>query len=131
MTLGQSSADPQATRAKSLPIEGFAGVALVLLALRARNLHANAVRVMQTTAPYATAGAINTYSYHRADPNGNAIFDGEYFYQYDAWNRLVQINRRGTREWNRFPNAKMAAPSLDLGVTSTLGAEKYFVRDQE
>jgi len=29
----------------------------------------------------------------RYDEAGNLIFDGQYFYQYDAWNRLVQINR--------------------------------------
>jgi len=28
----------------------------------------------------------------RYDAAGNLIFDGEYFYQYDAWNRLVQVN---------------------------------------
>jgi hypothetical protein len=27
------------------------------------------------------------------DAAGNLGFDGEFFYQYDAWNRLVQINR--------------------------------------
>ncbi|MCE7974373.1 MAG: hypothetical protein DYG92_08660 [Leptolyngbya sp. PLA1] len=29
----------------------------------------------------------------RHDAAGNLIFDGTYFYQYDAWNRLIQINR--------------------------------------
>lgn len=31
--------------------------------------------------------------HHRCDDAGNLIFDGEYFYQYDAWNRLIQINQ--------------------------------------
>ncbi len=29
----------------------------------------------------------------RYDAAGSMTFDGEYFYQYDAWNRVVQINR--------------------------------------
>ena len=29
----------------------------------------------------------------RHDAAGNLIFDGTYFYQYDTWNRLIQINR--------------------------------------
>ena len=29
----------------------------------------------------------------RYDPVGNMTFDGTYFYQYDAWNRLIQVNR--------------------------------------
>jgi YD repeat-containing protein len=27
------------------------------------------------------------------DPNGNLVCDGKYYYQYDAWNRLIQVNR--------------------------------------
>jgi hypothetical protein len=30
---------------------------------------------------------------HAHDPAGNLIFDGTYVYQYDAWNRLVQVNK--------------------------------------
>ena len=36
-----------------------------------------------------TAG---TTTQARHDAAGNLTFDGEYWYQYDAWNRLVQIN---------------------------------------
>ncbi len=28
----------------------------------------------------------------RRDASGNVIYDGTYYYQYDAWNRLIQIN---------------------------------------
>jgi hypothetical protein len=31
------------------------------------------------------------------DAAGNLQFDGMYFYQYDAWNRLIQVNL-GTRD---------------------------------
>ncbi len=36
----------------------------------------------------------------RYDPNGNLIHDGNHVYQYDAWNRLVQVNRYGTVEFD-------------------------------
>lgn len=29
------------------------------------------------------------------DLAGNVVYDGEYFYQYDAWNRLIQVNKDG------------------------------------
>jgi YD repeat-containing protein len=35
------------------------------------------------------------------DAAGNLIFDGTYFYQYDAWNRIVQINRAQYDSANR------------------------------
>jgi len=33
---------------------------------------------------------------HLNDPTGNLIFDGRYVYQYDAWNRLVEVNEANT-----------------------------------
>lgn len=45
-----------------------------------------------TTATRALDGA-STNSTFRHDAVGNVIFDGSYFYQYDAWNRLMQINQ--------------------------------------
>lgn len=45
-----------------------------------------------TSATYRTASNGTesvTFAYDKA---GNLIFDGSYYYQYDAWNRLVQIN---------------------------------------
>jgi YD repeat-containing protein len=38
----------------------------------------------------------------RYDPNGNLTYDGKYFYQYDAWNRLVQVNDATTLHWHWF-----------------------------
>lgn len=43
---------------------------------------------IQSIAP--GAGAFKSVTYDQA---GNLIFDGVLFYQYDAWNRLLQINR--------------------------------------
>ncbi|MDX2116857.1 MAG: Tox-REase-5 domain-containing protein [Planctomycetota bacterium] len=41
-------------------------------------------------------GVGSTWPFSRVQPRydaaGNCTFDGSYFYQYDAWNRLVQIN---------------------------------------
>lgn len=31
-----------------------------------------------------------------SDPNGNLVFDGTHYYQYDAWNRLLQVSEIGT-----------------------------------
>ena len=33
---------------------------------------------------------------HVNDPAGNLVFDGTYVYQYDAWNRLVEVNHAGS-----------------------------------
>lgn len=48
------------------------------------SLHANAVRVVQATDPYPQGRSmppqdpgVRTYTAHRADPNGNTIFDAE------------------------------------------------------
>src|ERR1044071_3846602 len=30
------------------------------------------------------------------DPAGNLLSDGLFIYQYDAWNRLIQVNQLGT-----------------------------------
>ncbi len=39
-------------------------------------------------------GAVATDFVH--DVAGNLVFDGAYWYQYDAWNRLLQVNHAGT-----------------------------------
>ncbi|HEX8876103.1 MAG TPA: AHH domain-containing protein [Phycisphaerales bacterium] len=36
------------------------------------------------------------------DANGNQTWDGTYFYQYDAWNRLVQVNAATQLHWFWF-----------------------------
>lgn len=43
--------------------------------------------------------ATATFTY---DLNGNLIFDGSYWYQYDAWNRLLQIHPAGALEADDF-----------------------------
>jgi len=42
----------------------------------------------------------------RYDAAGNLEFDGQYFYQYDAWNRLIQVNEA---EWDPI------AEEIDIG----------------
>lgn len=44
------------------------------------------------------AGAPLKYLYY--DLAGNLVADGTYYYQYDAWNRLIQINYIGTAVFN-------------------------------
>lgn len=44
------------------------------------------------------------------DPNGNLVFDGGYVYQYDAWNRLLQVNQAGTFTTADFNSSARIAP---------------------
>ncbi|HYD02255.1 MAG TPA: polymorphic toxin-type HINT domain-containing protein, partial [Phycisphaerales bacterium] len=59
----------------------------------------NQVKGIAATGNYATGvGTISgAVTYDRA---GNMVADAEYFYQYDAWNRLVQVSDRGTAVFN-------------------------------
>ncbi|HZW06249.1 MAG TPA: polymorphic toxin-type HINT domain-containing protein [Phycisphaerales bacterium] len=59
----------------------------------------NQVTGITATGNYATGvGTISgAVIYDRA---GNMVADAEYFYQYDAWNRLVQVSDRGTATFN-------------------------------
>lgn len=41
-------------------------------------------------------GGTATESVTVTDVRGNVAFDGTHYYQYDAWNRLVQVNEAGT-----------------------------------
>ena len=34
--------------------------------------------------------------------SGNLVFDGEYWYQYDAWNRLISVREAGALDPNDF-----------------------------
>ena len=57
------------------------------------------------------------------DPKGNVIFDGAFVYQYDAWNRLVQVNEPGTAVFNPVENANGSGssyecPSADCSATA-------------
>jgi len=44
------------------------------------------------------------------DVAGNLVFDGDYVYQYDGWNRLVQVNLRGTLEISDGSGGSSSAP---------------------
>ncbi|MBY0111959.1 MAG: AHH domain-containing protein [Phycisphaerales bacterium] len=48
------------------------------------------------------------------DANGNLVFDGKQFYQYDAWNRLIQVNDASAMRWWAFHDqgVKMGTPYL-------------------
>jgi hypothetical protein len=41
----------------------------------------------------SSGGAGASTVHPKYDAAGNLVFDGRYFYQYDAWNRLLQVNR--------------------------------------
>jgi len=45
------------------------------------------------------------------DLAGNLVYDGQYVYQYDAWNRLVQVNEDGRLWHGSFNAAGQIAPS--------------------
>ncbi|MFN9974697.1 MAG: hypothetical protein ACK58T_32880 [Phycisphaerae bacterium] len=48
------------------------------------------------------AAGQETWTRHLADANGNLVYDGAYFYQYDAWNRLIQVNDATGTHWVWF-----------------------------
>jgi len=50
----------------------------------------------QITQLYTSFNAINQSAYPAYDACGNMVFDGTYIYQYDAWNRLIQVRARGS-----------------------------------
>jgi hypothetical protein len=58
------------------------------------------------------------------DAAGNIIFDGVYSYQYDAWNRLIQINKASFTQTNGVPRSPPDGlggtandpPPIDIGV---------------
>ena len=54
----------------------------------------------------------------RHDAAGNLVFDGTYFYQYDAWNRLIQINRAHLEPGaENFSGAPSVEP-IPLGIVA-------------
>jgi hypothetical protein len=55
----------------------------------------NRVGTVVSTQPGPPGGGqgASTTAFTRHDAAGNLIFDGTCFYQYDAWNRLLQVNR--------------------------------------
>ena len=44
---------------------------------------------------HQTPSSVATTDFHY-DKAGNVILDNEHFYKYDAWNRVVRVNERGT-----------------------------------
>ncbi|NUQ53615.1 MAG: hypothetical protein HUU19_13070, partial [Phycisphaerales bacterium] len=44
------------------------------------------------------------------DRAGNVVCDDLYFYQYDAWNRLIQVRHKGTLEFDSDGNAVSGTP---------------------
>ena len=63
------------------------------------------------------ANRIQSQEFHSSEPNvpdpnaidhvydlaGNLVFDGEYWYQYDAWNRLISVHEAGDLDQGWFP----------------------------
>jgi YD repeat-containing protein len=72
-----------------------------------------------------TNGTSQKYVYDRA---GNLVFDGQLVYQYDAWNRLTEVDAAGgltytgNAETDDFNTAGQIAPTPS---TDALGAVKY------
>ncbi|HOW73396.1 MAG TPA: thrombospondin type 3 repeat-containing protein [Phycisphaerae bacterium] len=66
------------------------------------------------------------------DLAGNLVFDGTYVYQYDAWNRLVQVNLRGTLQCtpanpdtSDFTVAGQLAPIQSRAIGALVGCYVY------
>jgi hypothetical protein len=50
----------------------------------------------------ASAGGPPATTAYVVNAAGNQVFDGSYLYQYDAWNRLVQVNTKGLLSASSF-----------------------------
>jgi RHS repeat-associated protein len=69
--------------------------------------------ITQVAATYSGSTATQEYVH---DLNGALVFDGSYWYQYDAWNRLLQIHPAGSLEADDFEadgSLKETAPEPD------------------
>lgn len=56
------------------------------------------------------------------DQSGNLVFDGTYFYQYDAWGRLIQINLASLSSGNVNPLAPNPDPTPCPAQQFAIGA---------
>ncbi len=73
-------------RATSTYLDGPAGTRLLFDASDNQN------RVDNRTVDTGSSGGPTT-THYAYDASGNLLCDGVYYYQYDAWNRLVQVNQ--------------------------------------
>jgi len=53
-----------------------------------------------------------TWSKPIYDPCGNLVLDDKYFYEYDAWNRLVSVREKGSLIWQLFNEWGMPRPTF-------------------
>ncbi len=80
-TVDPATGLPRPGRRTEQPLLGAAGTIALTHAVNGRN-ELTGITVNGAAAPAP-----------RHDAAGNQTFDGDYFYQYDAWNRLLQVNR--------------------------------------
>jgi YD repeat-containing protein len=100
--LGNWSAQPNGSNVGDATVgrytlngDGAGGVAGFLHAVDNRNQIASFIK---------SDGATTTSAFVY-DLAGNLVFDGMYFYQYDAWNRLLQVNEKGSLTAGMFDGA--------------------------
>jgi YD repeat-containing protein len=71
----------------------------------------------QITSFHKTADGSSSTTGFVYDMSGNLVLDDGYFYQYDAWQRLIQINQKGTLTSSSF----LSDGSIDLSSTDEAG----------
>jgi YD repeat-containing protein len=106
------------------PADGSDDAAQTTLQTDRRNRLTSFARV--TDLPADAGGLGTTAPFVRQDPQydaaGNVVNDGTYVYQYDAWNRLVRVNRPAAAQ--PFPDgaAAMVIASAGASLSVTPGA---------
>jgi len=60
--------------------------------------------------PDGSGSTVETIIWPKYDPAGNQVYDGNYVYQYDGLNRLVQVNEAGTASFDE--DGRMTGGSL-------------------
>lgn len=59
------------------------------------------------------------------DIAGNLTFDGTYWYQYDGWNRLIEVRSAGTLDPNDFEENGTLSPAVGHAAGSVVASYIY------
>ena len=103
-----SMADPPASLFRELDTDADGQINTIEQIHHATNLR-NEITSLESTVDDDTTSTTSTTA-QISDANGNLIFDGDYVYQYDAWNRLVEVNAAGDLSANDFDAEGRIAP---------------------
>lgn len=79
--------------------------------------HDHEVNLANQLTQRTAVGNTTDYLY---DPNGNMVHDQQYYYQYDAFNRLIQVNEAGSAVVNGDPGDEVPDGKVTSGTFGAL-----------